>query len=92
MRPDDPQDLESALAAYRRLPRAEPSAALDAAIQARARAGGGDAIAAALAGPVRHRRDPGARREPRLADVARWLGATGAPGAPGSGAWRLPRR
>lgn len=38
MTPDDPQDLESALAAYRRLPRAEPSAALDAAIRARARA------------------------------------------------------
>jgi hypothetical protein len=36
--PDDPQDLESALAAYRRLPRTEPSAALDAAIRARARA------------------------------------------------------
>ena len=38
MRPDDPQDLDSTLASYRRLPRVEPSTALDAAIQARARA------------------------------------------------------
>lgn len=38
MRPDDPPDLDTALAAYRRLPRTEPSAALDAAIRARARA------------------------------------------------------
>jgi hypothetical protein len=38
LNPDDPQALESALAAYRRLPRAEPDAALDAAIKARARA------------------------------------------------------
>jgi len=36
--PDDPQALESTLAAYRRLPRAEPAAALDAAIRAQARA------------------------------------------------------
>lgn len=38
MNPDDPQALESTLAAYRRLPRAEPAAALDAAVRAHARA------------------------------------------------------
>lgn len=38
MNPDDPQALESTLAAYRRLPQAEPAAALDAAIMAQARA------------------------------------------------------
>jgi len=36
--PEDPQDLDAALAAYRRLPRAEPTAALDAAIRAHAQA------------------------------------------------------
>lgn len=38
MTPEDPQDLDAALAAYRRLPRAEPTAALDAAIRAHAQA------------------------------------------------------
>lgn len=38
MTPEDPQDLDAALAAYRRLPRTEPTAALDAAIRAHAQA------------------------------------------------------
>lgn len=38
MNTDEPQDLESALAAYRRLPRPQPPASLDAAIRVHARA------------------------------------------------------